>query len=73
MNQDTIVIGKQLWQQCQVCQQLVRINKTILGSLHICLSEEEISCDNEEIDLKDLWRTNELEKRIQSGNKEAGG
>lgn len=35
------VVGKQLWARCQHCGALVRLNKPIFGSLHICLSEKE--------------------------------
>lgn len=30
-----------LYAVCPDCGQLVRINKPIIGSLHVCLSEEE--------------------------------
>lgn len=37
-----IFAGNQIWDHCQICGKFVRINKPIFGSLHICLSEEEI-------------------------------
>lgn len=37
-----IIAGSKIYEYCGVCGELVRINKFILGSIHICLSEEEI-------------------------------
>jgi hypothetical protein len=38
-----IVAGGKLYAQCPDCGKLVRVNKPILGSLHICLSPEELA------------------------------
>lgn len=38
-----IVVSGKIYAVCDVCRQLVRINKPIFGSLHLCLTDEEIS------------------------------
>ena len=35
------VVGKAIMCHCKDCGKLVRLNKLLLGSLHICLTEEE--------------------------------
>jgi acetyl-CoA carboxylase beta subunit len=37
-----VVIGRQVWQKCQWCEQVIRLNKPIFGSWHICLTDEEM-------------------------------
>lgn len=36
-----IVTNGKIYDYCSDCGRLVRLNKPILGSLHICLTEEE--------------------------------
>ncbi len=38
----TFVVGNKLMGRCVDCGKLVQINKTIFGSLHLCLTNEEI-------------------------------
>ncbi len=38
---DLIIAGSKIYAQCPTCGSLVRINKPLFGSLHICLSDEE--------------------------------
>jgi hypothetical protein len=33
---DSIVLGNKIYQVCSDCRQVVRINKPLLGSMHIC-------------------------------------
>ncbi|KKN77217.1 hypothetical protein LCGC14_0361950 [marine sediment metagenome] len=40
---ELFVVGKKLMVQCPICKKIIRIDKPILGSLHICLTDEEIS------------------------------
>ena len=35
-----------IYEYCELCGKLVRLNKSILGSLHVCLTDEEI-CERE--------------------------
>jgi hypothetical protein len=37
-----IQIGHKLYERCQYCEQVIRINKPLFGSLHICLTQAEI-------------------------------
>jgi len=37
----TFVVGNKLYGKCIWCGKGIRINKPILGSLHLCLTEEE--------------------------------
>jgi hypothetical protein len=39
----TFVIGRKLYCTCQHCGALVCLNKWLIGSLHICLSDEEMA------------------------------
>lgn len=41
-----IFAGKQIWEVCADCNQWVRLNKPLFGSLHICLTEDEIKEKN---------------------------
>ena len=41
--QKPFVVGNQLWAKCSNCEQLVRLNKPLLGSLHFCLTDAEIA------------------------------
>lgn len=34
-----LVVGKRLYAKCDECNSLVRLNKPILGCLHICKEE----------------------------------
>lgn len=36
-----IIAGSHLYENCADCGKLVRVNKPIFGSLHVCLSSEE--------------------------------
>lgn len=38
---DLIFAGNGIWGFCKYCHNLVRLNKPILGSLHICVTESE--------------------------------
>lgn len=31
------------WKQCGLCGKIVKVNKPILGDLHLCLTDEEIA------------------------------
>lgn len=37
----TFVVGNKLMSQCRYCRKILRVDKPIFGSLHICLSDEE--------------------------------
>ena len=37
-----IVAGNGVYDRCRACGQLVRLNKTLFGSLHFCLTDEEL-------------------------------
>lgn len=39
--ENMIVAGNKIYGICLDCGKLVRINKPIIGSVHICLTEEE--------------------------------
>ncbi len=43
----TFVVGNKLMSRCHDCGKLVQLNKTLFGSLHICLTEEEIKKKND--------------------------
>lgn len=36
-----IISGKYIWNRCDYCGQMVRLNKFLIGSAHICISLEE--------------------------------
>jgi hypothetical protein len=36
------VIGRSIYEVCGTCGSIIRLNKPIIGSLHICLSEEDM-------------------------------
>lgn len=36
-----IVVGRQLWMVREDCDSLVRVNKPLIGSLHLCQSGED--------------------------------
>ena len=38
----TFIVGNKLMGRCKDCGKIVQINKTIFGSLHFCLTDEEI-------------------------------
>jgi hypothetical protein len=38
-----IIVGGSIYCECLDCGKLVRVNKPILGSLHFCLSDEEMA------------------------------
>jgi hypothetical protein len=40
MGPDYIIAGNKMYQKCVYCNELVRINKPIFGSMHLCVSEE---------------------------------
>lgn len=35
-------VGNKLYCRCLTCGDVIRLNKPILGSLHLCLTDEEI-------------------------------
>lgn len=36
-----IIMGNSIYQRCNECGQLVKLNKFIVGSLHLCVTDEE--------------------------------
>lgn len=38
-----IIAGNRIYEKCSECNRLVQINKRFFGTLHICLSPEEIA------------------------------
>ncbi len=38
-----IIVGNKIYAKCAECGTLIRINKPLFGSMHICLSDEEIA------------------------------
>jgi len=38
---EKLIVGNGVYMWCKWCDKLVKMNKFILGSLHICLTEEE--------------------------------
>jgi len=36
------VVGNKLMTKCKICGKIIRIDKPFLGSLHFCLTDEEI-------------------------------
>ena len=38
---EIVPVGNALWARCPECEQPVRINKWLLGSMHLCLTENE--------------------------------
>jgi hypothetical protein len=45
-----IVAGNKIYDKCPVCGKLVQLNKFFFGSIHVCLTEEEIKEKKEEYD-----------------------
>jgi len=39
--QGVIVAGHRIYQVCSACGKLVQINKRILGSMHVCVNQED--------------------------------
>lgn len=39
-NKDTIITGGKIYKRCIYCNKLVRINKPIVGAMHICVDKE---------------------------------
>lgn len=37
-----IIAGNKIYKNCPDCEQLIQINKFLIGSLHICLTDEEL-------------------------------
>lgn len=35
------IVGKKLMMQCAACGKIVRVDKAIIGSMHICVDEQE--------------------------------
>ena len=44
---DCFVVGNKLMSVCGTCNKIIRVDKPVLGSLHICLSDEEIASRRE--------------------------
>lgn len=40
-NQQPIIVGGKIYVICQECHKLVRANKPIFGSIHLCAEEPE--------------------------------
>lgn len=38
-----IIVGNGIYSHCPTCGSLVKINKFLFGSLHVCLTDEEIT------------------------------
>ena len=36
-----LIAGNKIYEYCEDCEKLVQINKMLIGSMHICLTEEE--------------------------------
>lgn len=43
------IIGNKIYEVCADCGDIVQINKFMVGSLHICLTNEEISRNKDQI------------------------
>lgn len=41
--ENMFVIGNKLMTQCKVCGKIVRVDKPIIGSLHSCLTDGEVT------------------------------
>ena len=37
-----LIAGNKIYQRCSYCNKLVQLNKWLVGSVHICLTEKEI-------------------------------
>lgn len=55
---EMVVVGNGLYQKCQACEQVVRLNKPLIGSFHLCLTEEEIAA-------KRAWQSHQPPYRKQ--------
>jgi len=56
-----IVIDNKIYAQCEDCRKLVRLNKPLFGSMHVCLSDEERS----NLDFhRQLLRRQELDNQL---------
>jgi len=51
---ELIITGRGIYMWCKWCDKLVKMNKFILGSLHICLTEEEQSAKAKRLGWKNL-------------------
>ena len=38
-----LIVGNKLFCRCGICENMVRVDKPILGGLHFCLTQEEIA------------------------------
>lgn len=48
-----IIAGNKIYGTCPVCYKFIQINKPVVGSLHVCNTEDEDVYLNELIDLQD--------------------
>lgn len=55
--------GRGLWGVCGVCHRVIKMNKLILGSLHFCLSDEEIAQEKSDLECTE----NQAERNIRLG------
>jgi len=42
------VVGNRLMGKCYACGKIIRINKPFLGSMHLCLTDEELGMPDEQ-------------------------
>ena len=40
---EMIIVGNRIYERCGICGKLVQVNKFLLGSFHLCLSDEDIA------------------------------
>lgn len=63
----TFIVGNKLMAVCRDCEKVIRVDKPIFGSLHICLTQEE----------KQIKQQAELQARLQKNYRDqlhgAGG
>lgn len=43
MRGEIVVVGGKMYRRCSMCGTVVRINKPLVGDLHLCLTDEEIA------------------------------
>ena len=40
---ETVALGNTVYGRCVDCEEVIQVNKFLFGSLHICLTDEEIA------------------------------
>jgi len=56
-------INGKIYEVCGVCGEIIRWDKPIIGSMHICLSDERKLCETQQ-QFKD-WQANRVKKSMQ--------